>query len=169
MLWFGHVFFLYYKTIFFDWLKIVSKNHDLHRISFSDCAVIITQPFGVITSPGYPQLYRNGIDCTWSIQLSIGQLIQFNFLHFDVVSMYCEDVNKWALSASDIFFPTWTRVYFDHTYKILLISGAIHWQFMMVVQIHRPCWEIHIVVIPCHLAKHRQAISSSFIFSLIII
>ena len=53
-------------------------------ISFSDCDVTITQPFGVITSPGFPQPYKIGIDCTWNIQLSNGQLIQFNFLHFDV-------------------------------------------------------------------------------------
>ena len=39
----------------------------------------------MITSPGFPQPYRNGIDCTWSIQLSIGQLIQINFIHFDLV------------------------------------------------------------------------------------
>ena len=56
----------------------------MYVISFSDCAVTFTQPFGVITSPGFPQLYQNFIDCTWNIQLPIGQLIQFNFLHFDV-------------------------------------------------------------------------------------
>ena len=50
----------------------------------------------------------------------------------------------------------------------LLISGGIHWWFMMGVQIHRPCWEIHIVVIPCHLAKSLQATNSSFIFILIV-
>ena len=53
-------------------------------ISFSDCTVTITQPFDVITSPGFPQLYQNGIDCTWNIQVPIGQLIQLDFLHFDV-------------------------------------------------------------------------------------
>ena len=40
----------------------------------------------MIASPGFPQHYRNEIDCTWKIQLSIGQLIQFNFLHFDLQS-----------------------------------------------------------------------------------
>ena len=39
---------------------------------------------------------------------------------------------------------------------------------MMVVQIHHPCWEIHIVVIPCHLAKSLQATTSSFIFILML-
>ena len=53
-------------------------------ILFSDCAVAITQPFSVITSPGFPQPYQNGIDCSWNIQVPIGQLIQLNFLHFKV-------------------------------------------------------------------------------------
>ena len=60
----------------------------MYVIQLSECAVTITQPFGVITSPGYPQPYQNGIDCTWNIHLSIGQLIQFNFLHFDVGKNY---------------------------------------------------------------------------------
>ena len=39
---------------------------------------------------------------------------------------------------------------------------------MMVIQIHHPCWEFHIVVIPCHLVKSLQATNSYFIFILII-
>jgi hypothetical protein len=53
------------------------------KFKFSDCSVTITKPFGVITSPLYPQPYRNGIDCTWNIQVSTGQWIQFNFLQFN--------------------------------------------------------------------------------------
>ena len=56
----------------------------MYVIQLSECAVTITQPCGVITSPGYPEPYRNGIDCTWNIQLSIAKLIQFNILHFDL-------------------------------------------------------------------------------------
>ena len=67
---------------------LVSNILNLDVISFSECAVTITQPFGLITSPGFPQTYQNGIDCTWNIQLSIGQLIQFKFLHFDVEDAY---------------------------------------------------------------------------------
>jgi hypothetical protein len=40
---------------------------------------------------------------------------------------------------------------------------------MMVVQIHHQYWEIHIVVIPCHLTKPRQATTSLFIFILIML
>ena len=60
----------------------------MYIISFSDCAVTITQPLGVITSPGFPQPYRNGIDCTWNIQLQIGQLIDIRFLHFELDDWY---------------------------------------------------------------------------------
>merc|ERR1711971_163669 len=52
-------------------------------------------PIGLITSPGFPQSYRNRIDCTWTIQLSIGLLIHFNFLHFDLYpSENCVDSLK---------------------------------------------------------------------------
>ena len=63
-------------------VTVVSNNQHLRVISFSDCAVTMTQLLGVITSPGFPHLYRNGIDCTWNIQLQIGQLINITFLHF---------------------------------------------------------------------------------------
>ena len=63
-------------------MNIFQNNKNLYIISFSDCAVTMTQLLGVITSPGFPQLYRNGIDCTWNIQLQIGQLINITFLHF---------------------------------------------------------------------------------------
>ena len=62
------------------------NNQNLYIISFSDCAVTITQPSGVITSPGFPEPYRNGIDCTWNIQVQIGQLIDINFIDFELYS-----------------------------------------------------------------------------------
>ena len=76
------------------WHQLTGDYSTLHTtvISFSDCAVTITKSFGVITSPGFPQLYPRGIDCTWNIQVPIGQMIQFNFLRFDV-----ENVCKWVI------------------------------------------------------------------------
>ena len=121
----------------------------------------------MITSPGFPQLYRNGIDCTWNIQLSSGLLIHFFFLQFDVEDDYAYGCG-WDTSASDIF-PTKLIVGFYHAKKLILILVLIHWLFMMVIQIHHPCWEIHIVVIPCHPAESLQVTISSFIFILILI
>ena len=135
----------------------------IYKISLSDCAVTITQPFGVITSPGFPQLYRNGIDCTWNIQLSMGQLIQFNFLRFDVHDDYAYGCG-WDTSASDIF-PTKLIVDFYHAYKLISILVLIHWLFMMVILIHHPCWS-NIVGIPFHPAESLQATISSCIFIL---
>ena len=43
-------------------------------------------------------------------------------------------------------------------------SVMIHCPYIMVVQMHHSCWEIHIVVISCHLAKSLQATNYSFIF-----
>ena len=69
----------------FKWL--INKQK-LHLISISECSVTVIQPFGVITSPGFPQPYRHGIDCTWHIQLQIGQLIHISFLHFELPSYF---------------------------------------------------------------------------------
>ena len=69
----------------FKWL--INKQK-LHLISISECSVTVIQPFGVITSPGFPQTYRHGIDCTWHIQLQIGQLIHISFLHFELRSYF---------------------------------------------------------------------------------
>ena len=69
----------------FKWLI---KKQKLHSISISECSVTVIQPFGVITSPGFPQPYRHGIDCTWHIQLQIGQLIHISFLHFELRSYF---------------------------------------------------------------------------------
>ena len=143
-------------------VTVVSNNQHLRVISFSDCAVTMTQSFGVITSPGFPQLYKNWIGCTWNIQLSIGQLIRFNFLHFD---LQYGDRCWWDTFLTFFQNDQWLILY--HHIKNFL--GLIHWQFMMVVQIHHPCWEIHIVVIPCHQAKSLQATTSSFIFILILL
>ena len=140
--------------------------HTLPAISFSDCAVAITQTSGVIASPGFPKSYRNGIECTWNIQMPIGQLIHFNFLHFDLqYGFLC----GWDISVFWHFLHPLliVNIYFPDNF--FLISGMIHWQFMMEAQIHQRCWEIHIVMIPCHPAKFLQVTNSSFIFNQIIL
>ena len=54
------------------------------QIGITDCAVTLTVPNGVITSPGYPHHnYRKSVDCTWLIQLPPGQVIMIVFLSFD--------------------------------------------------------------------------------------
>ena len=47
----------------------------------SECACSTT---GVITSPGYPGDYANDLNVSWHIQVPSGQLIEINFISFDV-------------------------------------------------------------------------------------
>ena len=46
----------------------------------------LSHTHGVITSPGFPQNYLDGTNCTWLIRLPLGQQIEINFLHFDLES-----------------------------------------------------------------------------------
>ena len=39
---------------------------------------------GVITSPGFPGNYDDNLDLTWLIQVQMGQIIEINFLSFDL-------------------------------------------------------------------------------------
>ena len=58
---------------------------DCKQIHITECAVTLTIPNGVVTSPGFPHHgYRNGADCTWLIQLPLGQYIKIDFVSFDV-------------------------------------------------------------------------------------
>ena len=58
--------------------------------------------------------------------------------------------------------------WFYHAKKLILILVLIHWLFMMVIQIHHPCWS-NIVGIPCHPAKSLQATISFCIFILVLL
>ena len=44
---------------------------------------------GVITSPGFPGDYDNLLELTWRIEVQNGQMIQMNFLDFDVEPSSC--------------------------------------------------------------------------------
>ena len=54
-----------------------SPNTDL-------CSECVCSTTGVITSPGYPGNYANNLDVSWHIQVPSGQLIEINFISFDV-------------------------------------------------------------------------------------
>ena len=49
--------------------------------SCSDCNCLAS---GVITSPGFPENYDDNLDLSWLIQVQMGQVIEINFLSFDV-------------------------------------------------------------------------------------
>ena len=47
---------------------------------------ILSDPNGVITSPGYPENYPNYIESGWLIQLPLGQFIEVPFSSFELES-----------------------------------------------------------------------------------
>ncbi|XP_052248294.1 multiple epidermal growth factor-like domains protein 10 isoform X5 [Dreissena polymorpha] len=46
------------------------------------CGGVLTDPFGVITSPNYPSNYNRNVQCTWVINASEGYQINVNFTDF---------------------------------------------------------------------------------------
>ena len=68
-------------------------NNQQCNFDGGDCCVNVNTDYcsncscfgsGVITSPGYPGNYDNNLDLTWLIQFPLGQLIEINFVDFNV-------------------------------------------------------------------------------------
>ncbi|NWR90257.1 CUBN protein, partial [Furnarius figulus] len=48
------------------------------------CGDTLTGPSGTITSPGHPDIYPHGINCTWIINIQPGYLIRLTFTSFNL-------------------------------------------------------------------------------------
>ena len=48
------------------------------------CAYNLTEPQGVITSPGYPNRYEDNLNCIWTITAPPGKIIQLTFNFFEL-------------------------------------------------------------------------------------
>ncbi|KAM6900418.1 cubilin [Xenentodon cancila] len=48
------------------------------------CGDTLTSPSGTITSPGHPNSYPHGANCTWYISVTPGNLIRLTFLSFNL-------------------------------------------------------------------------------------
>ncbi|PVD35988.1 hypothetical protein C0Q70_02958 [Pomacea canaliculata] len=48
----------------------------------SDCGGILTGPRGEFTSPGHPNIYPHGVNCTWYIRPAEGLIVQLTFWTF---------------------------------------------------------------------------------------
>ena len=52
--------------------------------------LMLTDPWGTITSQGFPKNYEDLIDCRWHIKLPPGQQVKIKFLAMDIeYSDYC--------------------------------------------------------------------------------
>ncbi|CAG12911.1 unnamed protein product, partial [Tetraodon nigroviridis] len=64
---------------------VCEKNHFWsHPLPSCDasCGGDIRGPKGIILSPGYPELYSNSLNCTWTVEVSHGKGVQFIFYSF---------------------------------------------------------------------------------------
>ncbi|RMC04939.1 hypothetical protein DUI87_18115 [Hirundo rustica rustica] len=52
------------------------------------CGETLTGPSGTITSPGYPDVYPHGINCTWIINVQPGYLVRLTFTSFNLAFDY---------------------------------------------------------------------------------
>ncbi|XP_040403063.1 cubilin [Cygnus olor] len=52
------------------------------------CGASLTGPEGTITSPGHPDVYPHGINCTWTINIQPGYLIRLTFTSFNLAFDY---------------------------------------------------------------------------------
>ena len=75
---------LIYTNIQRQCINLSEDNNLVHLLLFS--VPILTDPDGMINSPGYPSNYANDIETSWLIQLPPGQFIEINFLNIDIPS-----------------------------------------------------------------------------------
>lgn len=61
---------------------------DLHCLVLKGCGGILrsTDGDGIISSPGYPEVYPNGVLCMWVIRGSPGQVVRLTWDTFSVES-----------------------------------------------------------------------------------
>ncbi|XP_051920530.1 CUB and sushi domain-containing protein 3-like isoform X1 [Hippocampus zosterae] len=72
-------------SLSFEEPLVCEKNHFWsHPLPTCDasCGGDIKGPGGVILSPGYPELYPNSLNCTWTVEVSHGKGVQFTFHSF---------------------------------------------------------------------------------------
>ncbi|XP_037533201.1 CUB and sushi domain-containing protein 3 [Nematolebias whitei] len=64
---------------------VCEKNHFWsHPLPTCDasCGGDIQGPSGIILSPGFPELYPNSLNCTWTVEVNHGKGVQFTFHSF---------------------------------------------------------------------------------------
>ncbi|XP_021357124.1 cubilin-like [Mizuhopecten yessoensis] len=71
------------------WVKFVT-DHSVQNLGFSasyvgapiPCGMVLTDTSGTIQSPGHPNIYPHGANCTWRITVDAGLVIRLTFATF---------------------------------------------------------------------------------------
>ncbi|KAM4828885.1 cubilin [Thomomys bottae] len=77
-----------YNVLYVTFVKSsFPENHGFMATFGSEdlaCGKVLTEPEGNIASPGFPNVYPNGVNCTWHILVQPGHVIR---LHFDTFQL----------------------------------------------------------------------------------
>ncbi|XP_005387022.1 PREDICTED: cubilin [Chinchilla lanigera] len=89
-----------YNVLYVTSVKSSSTENHGFRAVFSTqdlvCGKTLTESSGIIKSPGHPNIYPSGVNCTWNILVQHGQLIRLVFdkfhleFHYNCTSDYLE-------------------------------------------------------------------------------
>ncbi|XP_068604308.1 cubilin [Brachionichthys hirsutus] len=76
------------KSIFIHFKTDSSVNNHgfeaAYGIALEGCGDTLTSPSGIVTSPGHPNNYPHGANCTWYIGVAPGNLVRLSFDSFDL-------------------------------------------------------------------------------------
>ncbi|XP_004716072.1 cubilin [Echinops telfairi] len=92
-----------YNFLYITFVKSSSSQNHGFMATFSSadfaCGEVLIEPTGTIQSPGHPNVYPHGINCTWHIVAQPGQLIRLVFrtfhleFHYNCTNDYLEVVD----------------------------------------------------------------------------
>ncbi|XP_075408563.1 cubilin [Tenrec ecaudatus] len=95
-----------YNFLYITFVKSSSTQNHGFVATFSTadftCGEVLTEPTGTIQSPGHPNVYPHGVNCTWRIVVQPGQLIRLVFrtfqleFHYNCTKDYLEVVDPGA-------------------------------------------------------------------------
>ena len=72
------------STHFIHFLPYQGKESLTFGPNFDHCSECVCATTGVIMSPRFPEDYANGLEVSWLILVFSGQVIELNFISFDV-------------------------------------------------------------------------------------
>ncbi|NP_445784.3 cubilin precursor [Rattus norvegicus] len=75
-----------YNILYVTFVKSSSMENRGFTAKFSsdklECGEVLTASTGIIESPGHPNVYPRGVNCTWHVVVQRGQLIRLEFSSF---------------------------------------------------------------------------------------
>ncbi|XP_051007258.1 cubilin [Acomys russatus] len=81
-----------YNVLYVTFVKSFSMENRGFTAKFSAenlvCGEVLTAPTGSIESPGHPNIYPSGVNCTWHVVVQRGQLIRLEFDSFSLEFHY---------------------------------------------------------------------------------